>query len=141
MTVAEAPIGVSDRARELLRGAYDTHIHVAPDVVPRIVDDVTLARRFAELGMDGFILKSHYNSTAERAGVVRAAVPGIDALGAIVLNRAVGGMNALAVEVAAREGARTVWLPTVDSVNESHEREAAPGAKVPVWVKLQLELR
>ncbi len=141
MTVAEEPIRVSDRARELLRGAYDTHIHVAPDVVPRIVDDVTLARRFAELGMDGFILKSHYNSTAERAGVVRAAVPGIDALGAIVLNRAVGGMNALAVEVAAREGARTVWLPTVDSVNESHEREAPAGAKVPVWVKLQLELR
>lgn len=140
MTEAPPP---SERARELLRGAYDTHIHVAPDVVPRIVDDVTLARRFAELGMDGFVLKSHYTSTAERASVVRAAVPGIQALGAIVLNRAVGGMNALAVEVAAREGARTVWLPTVDSVNESHERDAGsrPGARVPVWVKLQLELR
>jgi hypothetical protein len=132
---------VSERARALLRGGYDTHIHVAPDVVPRSVDDVTLARRFAELGMDGFVLKSHYTSTAERASVVRAAVPGINALGAIVLNRAVGGLNPLAVEVAAREGARTVWLPTVDSVNESHEREAKPGAKVPVWVKLQLELR
>jgi hypothetical protein len=141
MTAVEGPIAVSDRARALLRGAYDTHIHVAPDVVPRIVDDVTLAQRFAALGMDGFILKSHYTSTAERAGVVRAAVPGIQALGAIVLNRAIGGMNALAVEVAAREGARTVWLPTVDSVNESHERDAPPGAKVPVWVKLQLELR
>jgi uncharacterized protein DUF6282 len=137
----EQPIAVSDRARTLLRGAYDTHIHVAPDVVPRIVDDVTLARRFATLGMDGFILKSHYTATAERASVVRAAVPGIHALGAIVLNRAVGGMNPLAVEVAAREGARTVWLPTVDSVNESHERDAPAGAKVPVWVKLQLELR
>jgi hypothetical protein len=131
----------SDRARELLRGAYDTHIHVDPDVVKRIVDDVTLARRFATLGMDGFVLKSHYTSTAERASVVRAAVPGINALGAIVLNRAIGGMNPLAVEIAAREGARTVWLPTVDSVNESHERDAPPGAKVPVWVKLQLELR
>lgn len=135
------PIAVSDRARALLRGAYDTHIHVAPDVVPRIVDDVTLAQRFAAVGMDGFILKSHYTSTAERASVVRTAVPGFQALGAIVLNRAVGGMNPLAVEVAAREGARTVWLPTVDSVNESHERDAPAGAKVPVWVKLQLELR
>ena len=131
----------SPHARELLRGAYDTHIHVAPDVVPRIVDDVTLARRFAELGMDGFVLKSHYASTAERAAVVRTAVPGVQALGAIVLNRAVGGMNALAVEIAAREDVRTVWLPTVDSVNESHERDAPAGAKVPVWVKLQLELR
>ena len=137
----EGPIAVSERARTLLRGAYDTHIHVAPDVVPRIVDDVTLAQRFATLGMDGFILKSHYTATAERASVVRAAVPGIHALGAIVLNRAVGGMNPLAVEVAAREGVRTVWLPTVDSVNESHERDAPAGAKVPVWVKLQLELR
>jgi hypothetical protein len=102
---------------------------------------VTLARRFQELGMAGFILKSHYTSTAERASVVRAAVPGIDALGAIAMNRAVGGMNPLAVEIAAREGARTVWMPTVDSVNESHERDAPPGAKVPVWVRLQLDLR
>ncbi len=131
----------SQRARELLRGAYDTHIHIAPDVVPRETDDISLARRFAELGMAGFQLKSHYTSTAERAKVVSAAVPEVRVLGAISLNRAVGGMNPLAVEVAAREGARTVWLPTVDSVNESHEREAPPGAKVPVWVKLQLELR
>ena len=131
----------SQRARRLLHGAYDTHIHVGPDVVERKIDDVSLARRFAELGMAGFILKSHYTSTAERAAVVRKAVPGIEALGAIALNRAVGGLNPLAVEIAAREGARTVWLPTVDSVNESHEREAAPGAKVPVWVRLQLDLR
>lgn len=131
----------SERARELLRGAYDTHMHISPDVVERIVDDITLAQRFQELRMDGFVLKSHYGSTAERAAVVRKAVPGINVLGAIALNRAVGGINPLAVEIAAREGARTVWLPTVDSVNESHEREAAPGAKVPVWVKLQLDLR
>jgi Family of unknown function (DUF6282) len=131
----------SDRARELLRGAYDTHMHISPDVVERIVDDITLAQRFAELGMAGFVLKSHYGSTAERAAVVRKAVPGINVLGAIALNRAVGGINPLAVEIAAREGARTVWLPTVDSVNESHERDAPPGAKVPVWVKLQLDLR
>jgi hypothetical protein len=136
--VSERP---TDRARELLRGAFDTHLHIAPDVVPRRIDDISLARRFEELGMDGFVLKSHYCSTAERASVVRAAVPGVRALGAISLNRAIGGLNPLAVEVAAREGARTVWFPTVDSVNESREREARPGAKVPVWVKLQLELR
>jgi len=59
-------------------------------------------------------------------------------LGAISLNRAVGGINPLAVEVAAREGARTVWLPTVDAVNEAGERSSA---NLPVWAKLQLELR
>jgi hypothetical protein len=131
----------SERARELLRGTYDTHMHISPDVVERIIDDISLAKKFQDLGMAGFVLKSHYGSTAERAAVVRAAVPGVDVLGAIALNRAVGGINPLAVEIAAREGARTVWLPTVDSVNESHEREARAGAKVPVWVKLQLDLR
>jgi hypothetical protein len=131
----------SDRARDLLRGAFDTHVHISPDVVERKIDDISLAHRFAELGMAGFGLKSHYGSTAERASVVRTAVPGIHVLGAISLNRAVGGMNPLAVEIAAREGARIVWFPTVDSENEAHEREAPPGAKVPVWVKVQLDLR
>jgi hypothetical protein len=131
----------SARARELLTGAYDTHMHIAPDVVERKIDDLSLARAFLELKMDGFVLKSHYGSTAERANVVKAAVPGIDALGAVSLNRAVGGMNPLAIEIAARENARTVWFPTVDSVNESHERDQVSGARPPVWVKLQLELR
>ncbi|MGZ4200549.1 MAG: DUF6282 family protein, partial [Thermoleophilaceae bacterium] len=131
----------SEHARELLRGAFDTHVHISPDVVERKIDDVSLARRFAELGMAGVVLKSHYTSTAERASVVRAVVPEVLTLGAISLNRAVGGMNPLAVEIAAREGVRTVWFPTVDSENEAHEREAPPGAKVPVWVKVQLDLR
>ncbi len=81
--------------------------------------------------MAGVQLKSHYTSTAERAAVVRAAVPGVQTLGAIALNRAVGGINPLAVEIAAREGARTVWMPTVDAVNEAHEREAPPGREGP----------
>jgi hypothetical protein len=133
---------VSARARSLVHGAYDMHVHIAPDVVPRRIDDLGLARRFAELGLAGFQLKSHYTSTAERASVVSAAVPGTRVLGAIALNRAVGGMNAVAVEIAAREGARTVWLPTVDSVNESgEETQFPPGAKVPPWMELQRELR
>ncbi len=100
---------------------------------------VTLARRFAELGLAGFVLKSHYAPTAERAAVVRAAVPGVDALGAITLNAGVGGLNAQAVEIAAREGARIVWLPTVDSENEASEEGPKP-AKPPAWRKIQDEL-
>lgn len=130
------------RARELVAGGYDTHVHIAPDVMPRRVDDVTLARRFTEVGLAGFVLKSHYAPTAERAAVVRAAVPGVDVLGAITLNRAVGGMNPVAVEIAARGGARVVWFPTVDSVNQRTSRaQAPPGAKPPLWAALQDELR
>jgi hypothetical protein len=132
----------SEAARELVRGAFDLHIHISPDVVERRIDDVGLARRFAELGLAGFVLKSHYTATAERAAVVREAVPGVEAIGAIVLNRAVGGVNPVAVEIAAREGARKVWMPTVDSVNErEHLARAGPEAKLPVWAKLEYELR
>jgi hypothetical protein len=135
----EAP---SDAARDLVRGAFDLHVHISPDVVERRIDDIGLARRFAGLGLAGFVLKSHYNSTAERAAVVREAVPGVQVLGAIVLNRAVGGVNPVAVEIAAREGARKVWLPTVDSENErAHLAAAGPETKLPVWSKLEFELR
>ena len=69
-------------------------------------------------------------------------MPDVDTLGTITLNHAVGGLNPIAVEVAAREGARIVWLPTVSSENEQHEVLAAdPDGKVPVWVRFELELR
>ncbi|HET6547026.1 MAG TPA: DUF6282 family protein, partial [Solirubrobacter sp.] len=138
---AEHPVP-SQRARELVRGGFDPHVHVAPDFAPRRITDLELARRCLEVGIAGFGLKSHYTATAERAAVVSAAVPGIRALGTIVLNHAVGGLNATAVEVAARQGARIVWLPTVSSENEFGEVEHAdPDGKVPVWVRFELELR
>jgi uncharacterized protein DUF6282 len=132
----------SDDARELVRGAFDLHVHIAPDVIERRIDDVSLARRFAELGLAGFALKSHYVPTAERAAVVCEAVPEVATLGAIALNRSVGGLNPLAVDIAGREGARIVWLPTVDALNETAGREPPrPGAKLPAWARMQHELR
>ena len=123
-------------------GAYDLHVHVAPDVPQRRIDDRTLAQRFAELGLAGFALKSHYTSTAERAQVVSALFPEVEVVGTLTLNWAVGGMNALAVEIAAREGARIVWMPTVDSPAETAGRtEPKDGDKVPQWARLQHELR
>ncbi len=131
----------SERARRLVRGGYDMHVHIAPDFTERITDDLTLARRCLELGLAGFQMKSHYTATAERAATVRAAVPGVRAIGAIVCNRAVGGLNPLAVEIAAREGARTVWMPTVNSTNEMDEVHGfPPDAPMPVWMKFEVSL-
>ncbi|MBV9381503.1 MAG: hypothetical protein JO242_12630 [Streptosporangiaceae bacterium] len=132
----------SQRARDLVAGAYDLHVHVAPDVMKRRTDDLTLARRFAGAHLGGFVLKSHYVPTAERAEVVRNAVPGADVRGGIALNASVGGMNPAAVEIAARSGAAVVWLPTVDSVNERVSQARAPrDAAPPQWAAIQAELR
>jgi hypothetical protein len=125
-----------------VRGAYDLHVHVAPDIIPRRITDVALARRFATLGLGGFALKSHYAPTAERAQVVREVVPAVDVIGSVTLNSGVGGMNAVAVEIAARAGARMVWMPTFDARNETAGRlPAPPGVKLPVWARLQHDLR
>ena len=143
MSVIAADPIPTERARELVRGGFDTHVHIDPDVIARRVDDVTLAGIFADRGLAGFLLKSHYVSTAERARVVAGVAPGgVRVLGAIALNAAVGGLNPLAVEIAAREGARTVWLPTVDAANETAGRvDPAPGAKLPAWAQMQQDLR
>jgi hypothetical protein len=131
----------SARARELVRGAYDLHVHVAPDVMTRRINDLDLAVRFRELGLAGFVIKSHYVPTAERAEHCRTLVPEVEALGAITLNASVGGMNPVAVEIAGRGGAKVVWFPTVDSDNQrSCLAEEPEGATPPMWARLQQDL-
>lgn len=128
-------------SRSIVRDSYDLHVHVAPDVMRRRISDLELAARYGDQGLSGFVLKSHYASTAERAAVVRAAVPGVNVYGAITLNGSVGGMNASAVEIAARGGAKLVWMPTVDSANQRTTTARDPeGAKPPMWAQLQADL-
>ena len=129
-------------ARGLVRGAYDLHVHVEPDVMRRRVTDLELARRCAELGLAGFALKSHYVPTGERAAVLNEAMGGaVRVLGALTLNASVGGMNPLTVEIAAREGTRIVWLPTLDAANHRAGHADLPeGAAPPMWLALQRDL-
>ena len=124
----------SDRACELVRGAYDLHVHTGPDLLPRSASDLDLAYRCRERGLAGFVIKSHYVPSAPRAALVRSLVPDIKALGSVTLNAAIGGINTVAVEIAAREGARIVWMPTFDSVNEMTGHISLPaGTRQPQW--------
>ncbi len=139
-TQISAETAVSESAWQAIQGAYDLQVHVAPDVIPRRIDDVDLAREFQGRGLRGFVLKSHYIPTAERAQVVCRAVPGIRAFGALALNHATGGLNPVAVEIAGRSGAKVVWMPTVDAANETAGRPGASTAKLPFWAQIQREL-
>ena len=131
---------VSSAAWKCLEGAYDVQIHVGPDVIPRRIDDIDCAKEFLAHGMRGFVLKSHYVQTGERAQVVNKAVPGFKAYGAITLNHSVGGLNPVAVELAGRSGCKMVWMPTVDAENETAGRVDGPSDKLPFWAKIQREL-
>jgi Family of unknown function (DUF6282) len=139
-TPTQEAIHVSDRAWKALEGAYDLQIHVGPDVIARRIDDIDCAKEFLTHGMRGFVLKSHYIQTGERAQVVTKAVPGIKAFGAVTLNHSVGGLNPVAVELAGRSGCKIVWMPTVDAENETAGRLDGGNAKLPFWAKIQREL-
>ena len=121
----------SKAAWAAIRGAIDMHVHVGPDVIPRRLDDIDLAREFQRHGLDGFVVKSHYVPTAERAAAVRRAVPDVQVIGSLTLNHSVGGLNPAALEVSARLGAKVVWMPTVDAANEWAGRSADSPA--PAW--------
>jgi hypothetical protein len=129
----------TEKAWAAIRGGYDLQVHVAPDVIERRIDDLDLAKEFLARGLNGFVLKSHYFPTAERAKVVTKAVPGIRAMGAITLNHAVGGLNPVALELAGRSGCKVVWMPTVDAANETAGRPDGTKKHLPFWAKIQLE--
>jgi len=139
-TTAAAPIQVTDRAWKTLEGAYDLQIHVGPDVIARRIDDIDCAKEFIARGMKGFVLKSHYIQTGERAQVVTKAVPGSRVFGAVTLNHSVGGLNPVAVELAGRTGCKIAWMPTVDAKNETAGRLDGGTEKLPFWAKIQREL-
>jgi hypothetical protein len=112
-----------------LSGVIDLHIHTAPDLRPRKLDDFGVARAAAARGMRAVLLKSHVTLTADRAYLVEQIVPGIRVFGGLALNHAVGGINSAAVEVALRLGAAEIWMPTLSAMTQQHD-PMGPGISI-----------
>lgn len=105
-----------EQVRDLMVGACDLHIHSGPDVVPRQQNIIDVARDAAKVGMKALAIKDHNTITADRAALVHSVLgDAVQVLGAIVLNHAVGGFNAEAVEKALKLGARIVFMPSMDA--------------------------
>lgn len=102
---------------ELMNGAIDMHVHSSPDITPRKLSDIQVARSATEAGLAGVMLKCHYGSTAARASLAGECVNQVKMFGGLVLNRPVGGLNIAAVETDIAFGAKEVWLPTISAVN------------------------
>ena len=113
----------------LLENAYDLHVHTAPDIAKRRLDDFEMAERARSAGMKGFAIKCHQFQSGGRAALVRRQYPEINAIGGITLNNSVGGLNPMAVEMAARMGAKIVWFPTVNSMHQKHHLEQTGEAR------------
>ncbi|HZQ54281.1 MAG TPA: DUF6282 family protein [Bryobacteraceae bacterium] len=117
-----------------LSGVIDIHAHSGPDSIRRSIDAIELALAARHCGMSGLVFKNHFEPTASLAYLVRKAVPDIAVFGGITLNRAIGGMNACAVErMALVSGGwgRFVWMGSFDTEAQvRYEGSGRPYVKI-----------
>ena len=105
-----------NQVEALLKGAFDFRIHTGPEPDgERRTDYLEAGRDAYEAEMAGFVLMKHRHPTALAAYALNRMYPGFHAVGSIVLNTSVGGLNPDAVEAAAKLGAKVVWMPTQDA--------------------------
>lgn len=102
---------------ELLVGAWDVHVHVAPSLFPRWGDGWDLAEASRAARMGGVVLKAHHGSTVEVAATIDRHFEGLTVLGGVVLNQFVGGIHPLVVEQTMALGGRIVWMPTIHAAH------------------------
>ena len=108
----------SKRAKGLLEGAVDLHVHVKPSVRPRVGDSRELAEEADRFGMRALLFKDHDRSTVADAWHANTAGRRVEGAGAVCLNAPSGGLNPAAAEAAVATGARAVFLPTDSARND-----------------------
>lgn len=102
------------RAKELIPGSIDFHIHSGPDIFPRLMNDIEIAEQAKAARMRAVLLKSHIECTAARASIA-STITSFPIFGGLTLNYAVGGLNPEAVKYALMMGAKEIWMPTIDA--------------------------
>ena len=113
----------SDEIDHIVQGSIDTHVHSSPDVLPRKMDDLALAKAAAQAGLRGFVIKCHVSPTESRAYLVQQTVPELQVCGGIALNFNTGGLNPHALSLSIQMGAKIVWMPTVAAANHLQAAE------------------
>ena len=117
------------KALELMKGSIDIHIHTAPDIFTRSVNDIEAAQQAKKAGLKAILIKNHLFPTSERAQIASKSVD-FPVFGSVSLNYSVGGINPHAVEDSIKLGAKEVWMPTMHS-----ERFIADAISIPAMAK------
>lgn len=102
----------------LLEGAYDIHVHASPDVIPRAMDVIQIAKAAIEKKMAGLLLKDHTTTTTGRVYVLNHLLKSTCRFfSSLALNPPVGFVNSSAVESALRSGTDIIYFPTYGAEN------------------------
>jgi hypothetical protein len=112
---------------QLIKEAIDFHVHADPDpVFERRLDALDLAVQAKEAGMKAVVFKCHHYGTAPLVNIINRVVPDFRLIGSLTLNKGAGGLSPEVVEVAAKLGAKVIWMPTYSSVVDTERRGASP---------------
>lgn len=123
---------MKDRIDALMKGAVDLHIHSGPSLHPRKLDHIAAVREADEQGMAAILLKDHYYPTMPVTRLINENCSfTTQAIGSIVLNNPLGGLNPSAVDYALKQGARVVWMATAHARNHMDHEAGKPGFKFP----------
>ena len=105
---------------ELLKGVCDIHIHAAPDVRERCINEFDFACKAKDLGYRAVMYKSNEWSCHDRAYLIRQALPDFEVFGSFCMNYTVGDrVNVHAAKMAAETTGnccKCIWMPTMAAV-------------------------
>jgi hypothetical protein len=114
---------------KLILDSIDLHVHCGPDgLEERRVDALQLAEQACSYGMKHIVIKSNQFCTAALATIVNKVVNKPVLVGSLVLNASTGGLNPEAVRVAAKEGAKIIWMPTTSAKAHIEARSGKKGS-------------
>lgn len=119
----------------VLAGVSDIHVHAAPDVGPRLINELSFATDAKNAGYRAVMFKSNEWSCHDRAFLVREALPEFECFGSLCMNLAHGEkVNVHAAEKAiATTGklCRCIWMPT-QAAEYQVRLEKKPWKSIPV---------
>lgn len=122
-------------ADELLKGVCDIHIHAAPDVRERCINEFDFACKAKKLGYRAVMYKSNEWSCHDRAYLIRQSLPDFEVFGSFCMNYAVDDkINVHAAKMAVETTGhccKCIWMPTMAAVYPNAV-EGRAGQGIPV---------
>jgi len=103
------------KAEELLYGAIDLHCHGYPEISLENrmrLSTIESCAHAAAAGLRAVVLKSHVWPTTGSTYLLQRLLPNIKILAGATLDLSSGGVYPWFAEMAIREGARLIWMPT-----------------------------
>lgn len=117
----------------IIRRAYDLHVHIGPEIIPRKYTVATLIKN-QQGKLAGMALKNHFFPTTPF--IANMPNTSLKCIGSIVLNSFVGGLNADAIYSTSTLSTSRfiVWFPTVSA---KRFLDTSVWEIAPEWVKKQ----